>query len=502
MSRKAHPQTQPITPTHKPVQADTQRDFAYDSDEGAKALAALRPRLDAIPPEEVATNRIDVSVAAYAALAVARFVQSPDVRPRFAALPKDAFDMAVADDLGQTCFAALFSITEAQAEGALDTEAKLPPAIAAEATELEKRMQTVCEYQLSDDPQIAPLLAILRPGTGYRDLLNDLKGYVWIYEKRPEAVKADSKNYRPGDLKRAKEMIGIIGLAFSDAMSPKAWQAYDTYLRVWTVLEESYDEVRPPVCGCSARIRAAICASRRCTPPRARTWAAPANRQSPHPSRTPPARSPPLATKSNPPRPPSPPASDTIGPARTWLSARGNDASLPSATRPDVFFPATSERDRPGTPCLRESVALQRRQGYRGPMASLAALLSTRFFPADEASRLVEDTKDPRRTLVFSAVRAESDARFLEAITAFFETIDWSGVANAEYGHHPVLAILGAARNESATDHLARHRHRQALQGRGHPRCRLRSSTWCAPSNSTIWPPGSGSPDAWRARLV
>ena len=242
MSKKAHSQSQRIHSTSKPVQ--THRDFAYSSDEGAKALAALRPRLDALPAEEVGTIRLDVSVAAYAALAVARYVQSPDVRPRFAALPKDAFDMAVADDLGQTCFAALFSITEAQAEGALDTEAQLPPAIAAEATELEKRMQTVCEYQLSDDPQIAPLLAILRPGTGYRDLLNDLKGYVWIYEKRPEAVKLDGKNYRPGDLERANEMIGLIGLAFSDAMSPKAWQAYDTYLRAWTLLERSYEEVR------------------------------------------------------------------------------------------------------------------------------------------------------------------------------------------------------------------------------------------------------------------
>ena len=242
MSKKAHLQIKRIHPTSKPV--DAQRDFAYNSDEGAKALAALRPLLEALPPEEVGTIRLDVSVAAYAALAVARYVQSPDVRTRFAALPKGAFDMAHADDLGQTCFAALYAITEAQAEGALDTEAQLPPAIAAEATELEKRMQTVCEYQLSDDPQIAPLLAILRPGTGYRDLLNDLKGYVWIYEKRPEAVKLDGKNYRPGDLKRAKEMIGIIGLAFSDAMSPKAWQAYDTYLRTWTLLERSYEEVR------------------------------------------------------------------------------------------------------------------------------------------------------------------------------------------------------------------------------------------------------------------
>jgi len=242
MPKKAHLQTLRITPTSMPV--DAQRGFVYNSDEGAKALAALRPVLDALPAEEVGTIRLDVSVAAYAALAVARYVQSPDVRPRFAALPTGAFDMTHADELGQTCFAALYAITEAQAEGALDTEAQLPPAIAAEATELEKRMQTVCEYQLSDDPQIAPLLAILRPGTGYRDLLNDLKGYVWIYEKRPEAVKLDGKNYRPEDLKRAKEMIGIIGLAFSDAMSPKAWQAYDTYLRVWTLLERSYDEVR------------------------------------------------------------------------------------------------------------------------------------------------------------------------------------------------------------------------------------------------------------------
>jgi hypothetical protein len=242
MADKTHKKTGRIATMTRLL--ETQRDFAYDSDEGAKALAAIRTRLDAIPPEEVAIVRLDVAAAAYAALAVARFVQSPDVRPRFAELPKRAFDMALANDLASACFAALFSITEAQAEGALDTEAQLVPAIAAEATELEKRMQTVCEYQLWDDAQIAPLLAILKPGTGYRDLLNDLKGYVWIYEKRPDAVKADAKNYRAGDLKRAKEMIGIIGLAFSDAMSPKAWQAYDTYLRCWTLLEKSYDEVR------------------------------------------------------------------------------------------------------------------------------------------------------------------------------------------------------------------------------------------------------------------
>ena len=105
-------------------------------------------------------------------------------------------------------------------------------------------MQAVCEYLLSDDSEILPELDRLRPGSGNRDIVNDLLGYARIYELRPDAVKADPKNYRPGDLAKARELAGKIIQALSASMTPKARLAYDRYVRAWTRLSRSYDEVR------------------------------------------------------------------------------------------------------------------------------------------------------------------------------------------------------------------------------------------------------------------
>lgn len=88
-------------------------------------------------------------------------------------------------------------------------------------------------------------------------------------------------------------------------------------------------------------------------------------------------------------------------------------------------------------------------------MSSIDALLSTKLFPAAEVSQILGEANHPQRFLVFSALRAESDARYLEALGAFFDTIDWSAVPTAEYGHHPRLALMGTALHESGTDHLA-----------------------------------------------
>lgn len=217
--------------------------FHYDSTSGKKALAAVAPELEALG-DDLVVVRIDVQKSAYAALEVARHVQSPEVRSRFAELPVQAFDMRNADGLGEIAMATIFAGEQAQDLGALNTEARLPPALAAEATELEQRMQTVCEYNLSDDPEIRPLLDELRPGTGYWDLLNDLKGYARIYERRASAVKADGKNYRPGDLKRCKEITALMGRLFFADMSNHARASYETFVRCWMLLAKRYEEVR------------------------------------------------------------------------------------------------------------------------------------------------------------------------------------------------------------------------------------------------------------------
>jgi Mn-containing catalase len=44
----------------------------------------------------------------------------------------------------------------------MESEAKVSDEIAFEAAQVEARMQTVCEYNLSDDPEISDILAHLR----------------------------------------------------------------------------------------------------------------------------------------------------------------------------------------------------------------------------------------------------------------------------------------------------------------------------------------------------
>jgi hypothetical protein len=217
---------------------------AYHPDAGKNALLALTHDLDALSESAFVTLRVDVEAATYAALGVAGFVADPEVHARFARLPKEELDLGCVDGLESACFATLYALGEARAAGALATDIKVPPETAAEAAKVEGRMQAVCEYYLSDDEEIKPELDRLRPGTGNRDIANDLLGYARIYDLRAEVVKADSKNYRPDDAAKARELAGKIIQALSASMTPKARVAYDRYVRAWTWLNQRYDEVR------------------------------------------------------------------------------------------------------------------------------------------------------------------------------------------------------------------------------------------------------------------
>lgn len=227
----------PLSATYEPP--------VYHPDAGKKALAALTPELDALAASDFTTLKLDVEAATFAALGVAGFVADPVVHARFAHLPKEEFDLACVDGFQAACFATLYALGEARAAGALATDIKVPHEITTEAEEVEKRMQAVCEYHLGDDPEIAPELARLRPGSGNRDVAGDLLGYARIYDLRPTVVAADKKNYRPDDAAKARDLAGKIIQRLSAAMTPKAREAFDRYVRAWTLLNRRYDEVRP-----------------------------------------------------------------------------------------------------------------------------------------------------------------------------------------------------------------------------------------------------------------
>jgi hypothetical protein len=108
---------------------------------------------------------------------------------------------------------------------------------------VERRMQDLVEYKFKKDPEIAPLLALLRPGTGYRDLAADLIGYAGIYVRRASEVASDTTNYRSTDVADAHRLAGEILSHLSASISPKARAAYDMLQRAWTHLLQVYSEV-------------------------------------------------------------------------------------------------------------------------------------------------------------------------------------------------------------------------------------------------------------------
>ncbi|MFO0588421.1 MAG: hypothetical protein U0441_12805 [Polyangiaceae bacterium] len=216
----------------------------YHPDEGQSAFTKVTPILLSMTEEELASPQMNIETGVYAALGASAFYKSPTVHARFSRLPKEDFNHAEADGLEQACFAALFAISEARAAGALESDALVDPEIAAEAAEVEERMQTTCEHLLSDDPEIKRQLDRLRPGLGYRDLANDLLGYARIYDQRLDVVKKDPKFYRPGDAARAKELAGKIIQALTEALTPQGRDAYSTCVRAWTLVVRRYEEIR------------------------------------------------------------------------------------------------------------------------------------------------------------------------------------------------------------------------------------------------------------------
>ncbi|MEZ4447000.1 MAG: ankyrin repeat domain-containing protein [Polyangiaceae bacterium] len=90
-------------------------------------------------------------------------------------------------------------------------------------------------------------------------------------------------------------------------------------------------------------------------------------------------------------------------------------------------------------------------------MSPIAEALATEHFPAAEVAQLLDAPSAPMRGLVLAALRATSEERFLEGLEVFFASLDWAEVATASGSSSKMslLTMLGAARGESATDHLA-----------------------------------------------
>jgi hypothetical protein len=221
--------------------------LAYDPTAGKAAFDALAPNRAAIATDKQSPLRIDVQAAALVAYAAYGFMtQVPALQAGFQSLDDAGlFLMTTATALETTSLAALYAFSQAETAGAFDTDAIVPPALAAQASVVEKRMQKRCEYVFADDPTVSPLLDMLRPGVGYSDLANDLLGYASIYaDHKTQIASANDPNYVATDLSDAQSLAGQLLACVAASMGPTSKSANEALQQSWTLLRTTYAEVR------------------------------------------------------------------------------------------------------------------------------------------------------------------------------------------------------------------------------------------------------------------
>lgn len=204
---------------------------------------ALRPELDADGAEEVDNPRMELQAAAVQALAVAHTLAEPAVHKTIAAIAKTgAIDIALVDGLEKVAWATWFARHKAQQSSITYTEATLPPAIVAEASELRARMLKTLSYHLEDDAEAMAAIANIRAGAGHLDLADDLAASAALYRKHQDAIRHDPKNYRATDVADAERLSERILrlLGASPVQEHAIWQRYAA--RAAKLLFSHYEE--------------------------------------------------------------------------------------------------------------------------------------------------------------------------------------------------------------------------------------------------------------------
>ncbi len=238
MSNK-RPSATSKTSTSKTFKADP----AYDADVAKSAYTELLPTYNAMDPAEVMHVTADPELMAITAIGVSARLAKDPLQDEMKTLPKDHFDPAAVALLPKAAWGLRYAVLATAKARAQSSEAAVPPDLVQRASEIEGRMQRCCEYHLSDEVAAMSELDRLRPGTGYRDVANDLLGYAALYETFDSILSKDTKNYRATDRADAIAVSNQIIEALAAAMGPDEVGAGDTQARAATYLLNIYEEV-------------------------------------------------------------------------------------------------------------------------------------------------------------------------------------------------------------------------------------------------------------------
>lgn len=124
-----------------------------------------------------------------------------------------------------------------------DLHARLPAALVDRATEHRKKMQKVLDYNVSDIPEAAQILADIRSGTGYEDLSNDLYRLGQLYNQYQDTLEIDRVHFDFADARTAYDLDAQISLALDQNRRERIAFWTQENARIITLLRSHYEEV-------------------------------------------------------------------------------------------------------------------------------------------------------------------------------------------------------------------------------------------------------------------
>lgn len=215
-------------------------------DAAKAAFEMVLPLLRAIPPEQLKSTRSNLQDAAVYAYGIARRLIRDGLRPRFAAVPSDLFDIVHFDRLETVAAAAWHAQVQLDSAMATTREAKVPMSLLLESGEAKDRMMKVVEYHLAHRSEtLAREITDIRSGQGHADLASDLSrlGILYVEQRAFLPQGGDDPHYRPEDAETAGRLSSAILGELAAARTKAQEDAQDLAARAWTLLVSTYDEV-------------------------------------------------------------------------------------------------------------------------------------------------------------------------------------------------------------------------------------------------------------------
>jgi hypothetical protein len=212
--------------------------------EAERAFDAVRAELEAVSEKDRQAPNVDLQEAALVTLTLAERVASPALAERVAKQVKvGEFDAATLERAKRLAWACIHLRRKLVLRAETRSDAKVTPSLAEQSEVLVERMRRLCEYYFDDDPELGPVLAQLRLGSGYLDRANDLEEYAEIYRERRAELSADRKLYRSTDEAEARrlsrELFRALGV---DEPHTPDWNALQS--AAWPMLSSLYQQLR------------------------------------------------------------------------------------------------------------------------------------------------------------------------------------------------------------------------------------------------------------------